>query len=45
MLPKSYTVFKWLVYALATLLLFSLQSLLLNHIRVLNLLQIGRAHV
>ena len=38
MLPKSYTVFKWLVYALATLLLFSLQSLLLNHIRVLNLL-------
>ncbi len=38
MLPKSYTVFKWLVYALATLLLFSLQSLLLNRIRVLNLL-------
>ena len=38
MLPKSYIVFKWLVYALATLLFFSLQSLVLNHIRVLNLL-------
>lgn len=38
MLPKSYLVFKWLIYALATLLFFALQSLVLNHIRVWNLL-------
>ena len=37
MLPKSYLVFKWLVYASATLLFFALQSLVLNHIRVLGL--------
>lgn len=37
MLPKSYIVFKWAVYSLATLLLFALQSLVLNHIRVLGL--------
>ena len=36
MLPKSYLVFKWLVYASATLLFFALQSLVLNHIRVLG---------
>ena len=37
MLPKSYTVFKWVVYAIATLLLCALQSVVLNHIRVLGL--------
>ena len=37
MLPKSYLVFKWLVYAAATLLLFALQSLVLNHVHVLGL--------
>ena len=37
MLPKSYVVFKWVVYAIATLFLCALQSLLLNHIRVLGL--------
>ena len=37
MLPKSYTVFKWAVYAIATLLLCALQSVVLNHIRVLGL--------
>ena len=37
MLPKSYIIFKWAVYSLATLLLFALQSLVLNHIRVLGL--------
>lgn len=37
MLPKSYVVFKWLVYASATLLLFALQSLVLNHIHVYGL--------
>ena len=37
MLPKSYLVFKWLVYASVTLLFFALQSLALNHIRVLGL--------
>ncbi len=37
MLPKSYVVFKWAVYALATLGLCALQSLVLCHIRVLGL--------
>ena len=37
MLPKSYLVFKWLFYSSATILFFALQSLLLNHIRVLGL--------
>lgn len=32
MLPKSYLVFKWTIYSLATLLLFALQYLVLNHI-------------
>ena len=36
MLPKSYVVFKWTVYGLATLLLFALQSLVLNHIHVMG---------
>ena len=34
MLPKSYLVVKWTVYALATLALFALQYLLFNHIRL-----------
>lgn len=34
MLPKSYIVFKWTVYSLATLLLFALQHLVLNHISI-----------
>ena len=33
-MPKSYVAFKWAVYAFATLLLFAMQSLVLNHIRV-----------
>lgn len=33
-MPKSYVAFKWAVYAFATLLLFGLQSVVLNHIRV-----------
>lgn len=37
MLPKSYTVFKWVVYVIATLLLCALQSVVLNHVRVLGL--------
>lgn len=36
MLPKSYLAFKWIVYALATLLLCMLHSLVLCHIRVLS---------
>lgn len=32
MLPKSYVIFKWSVFALATLLLFFLQYLVLNQI-------------
>ncbi|MDE7244069.1 MAG: rod shape-determining protein MreD [Oscillospiraceae bacterium] len=35
-MPKSYVAFKWAVYALATLFLFAVQSLVLNHIRVLG---------
>ena len=37
MLPKSYVVFKWAVYAAATLLLCALQSMALNQIRALGL--------
>ena len=33
-MPKSYVAFKWAVYAFATLLLFGLQSVVFNHIRV-----------
>lgn len=36
MLPKSYIIAKWTVYALATLALFALQHLVLNHISVLD---------
>ena len=36
-MPKSYLVFKWTVYSLATLGLFALQYLVLGHIRVLGL--------
>lgn len=36
MLPKSYLAFKWIVYALAALLLCALQSMILCHIRVLS---------
>lgn len=36
MLPKSYIVAKWTVYALATLALFALQHLILNHITILG---------
>ncbi len=34
MLPKSYLIAKWSVYALATLALFALQRLLLNQLRL-----------
>ena len=37
MMPKSYLVFKWTVYSLATLLLFALQYLVLDHIQVWGL--------
>ena len=37
MLPKSYVVFKWAVYAAATLLLCALQSMALNQIHALGL--------
>lgn len=37
MQPKSYRIFQWAVYAIATLLLCALQSLVLGHIRVLGL--------
>jgi len=36
MLPKSYLAFKWIVYALATLLVCALQSFVLSHIRILT---------
>lgn len=35
-MPKSYLTFKWSVYAFATLLLFGMQSMVLNNIRVLG---------
>ena len=37
MLPKSYIILKWTVYALATLLLFCLQYLVLGQVRVMGL--------
>ena len=37
MMPKSYLVFKWTVYSLATLGLFALQYLVLDNIQVLGL--------
>ena len=36
MLPKSYIIKKWTVYSLATLALFALQHLILNHISILG---------
>lgn len=36
-MPKSYLIFKWSVYALATFLLLALQSLALNQVRILGL--------
>ena len=37
MMPKSYLVFKWAVYSLATAGFFALQYLVLGHVRVLGL--------
>lgn len=37
MLPKSYVVFKWAVYAAAALLLCAVQSMVLSHIRIFGL--------
>lgn len=37
MMPKSYLVFKWTVYSLATLALFALQDLVLDSVHVLGL--------
>ncbi len=37
MLPKSYVVFKWAVYTIATLFLCALQSLVFSHIHVFRL--------
>ena len=36
MLPKSYIIAKWTVYALATLVLCAVQHLVLNHISILD---------
>ena len=36
MLPKSYIIAKWTVYALATLALFAFQHLILNNIHILG---------
>lgn len=36
MLPKSYLIAKWTVYSLATLLLFGVQFLLLDHVTILS---------
>ena len=36
MLPKSYIIFKWTVYALSTALLLAVQHLFLNHIHIFN---------
>ena len=36
MLPKNYVAFKWIIYSIATLLLCTLQSFILCHIRVLS---------
>lgn len=38
MLPKSYLIFKWVIYSLATLLLLIVQSLVLNQIRIWELI-------
>lgn len=35
-MPKSYIIIKWIVYSLATLVLFALQHLILNNISVLG---------
>ena len=37
MLPKSYVVFKWVMYAVATLFLCALQSVVFSHISVFRL--------
>ena len=37
MMPKSYLIFKWTVYSLATLVFFAFQYLVLNNIRVMGL--------
>ncbi len=37
MQPKSYRVFKWVVYALATMLLCALQAMFFSNIRILGL--------
>lgn len=37
MQPKSYTIFKWTIYSLATCLLMVLQSLVLDHVEVMGL--------
>ena len=45
MQPKSYRVFKWVIYALATLFLCGLQETFFCHIRVLGLMTIPPAGV
>lgn len=37
MQPKSYSIFKWTVYSLATCLLLVFQSLILDHVKVMGL--------
>ena len=37
MLPKSYMAFKWIIYALATLMFCALQSFVLCHIKILSI--------
>lgn len=38
MQPRSYLIFKWIVYSLATFLLIALQNLILNQVRVEGLI-------
>lgn len=37
MLPKSYIIYKWFIYALATLALFAFQHLILGNIHILGI--------
>lgn len=37
-MPKSYIVFKWVVYSLATLLLMAFQTLVLNQIEIMGII-------
>ncbi len=38
MMPKSYIVFKWVIYSLATLFMMAFQALLLNQIEIMGVI-------